>query len=450
MSMLTSRYPTQHRGVSVYDALDAAELTLPEVLDAHGYRTAAFITNPVVSAQKGFDQGFKTFTIIADGTATSTASASLAWLDATPPGRERDPFFLYLHFMEPHWTYSPPQAYADVYAPSLTDDDKAQLNRKIRRAFRKQFKGRLDGLQKLTCDELMYLESMYDGEVAWLDDGLKALFAQLDERHVLDNTIVVITADHGEEFLDHGRLWHGYTLYEECVRVPLIVRLPGQQHGQTFNQMVSLIDLAPSLLDLLGLPPQKTFDEFSFAPMLAPRRSLRQWIDAWRGRTPPERRQVIAQLTEGHGDDVYPRLHASMVIEQATKLLVRNDGTLETYDLAGDPGEAVSKRDWRPDLRAQLLAALRQTEASSEERSRPRDTVTLDDAAKERLAALGYLEPKDDAAAADADAAPVAPAPADAVVGGDQPGITRAACLQAKPATGQSDHGGAAAKPTLF
>ena len=389
MSMFTACLPTRH-GVGFGDRLDPSQPVLAEILAHGGYRTGAFVANPLLSAATGFARGFDAFTVLpgtGGGTAESVRAASLAWLDGS--AGDQKPVFLYLHYMEPHWTYSPPKVYEERFASSpLSGQARAYFMRKLGRLFRQR--SRHEALEAFTCQELESLESLYDAEVAWLDAELGRLLADLDRRHFLDNTIVVITSDHGEEFLDHGYFWHERALYEESVRVPLIIRLPGQGENRIVTRPVSLVDLAPSLLELLGVPPPPALAGHSFAREV----SRSSWLPTsvaklLYGSTASDQ-PIIAQLDWNDSDRRHRYLHTAMVLQDSTKLLVRSDRTVELYNLAQDPGEQLSLPGPAPALQAVLLADLEAAERNAGHHAASQPRLAIDEAARERIAALGY------------------------------------------------------------
>src|SRR5206468_635688 len=163
-----------------------------------------------------------------------------------------------------------------------------------------------------------------------LDARLRVLFAGLERRGVLDKSIVVFTADHGEEFREHGQLAHGTSLYNELIRVPLIVLVPGQRGGRVVRDNVSLVDVAPTLLALLGLPPEPRFEGRSLVPLLT-------------GDAPGA--DVVAELPPISSSPLDLGRHSLALVRGSVKLVVpRKTGFAKMrpmlFDLATDPGEA--------------------------------------------------------------------------------------------------------------
>ncbi|MSR62802.1 MAG: hypothetical protein EXS08_10205 [Planctomycetes bacterium] len=251
-SFLTGTYPCQH-GVyegsardeagAVTDILPASSLTLAEVFEQNGYQTAAFVHNAQLRAGNGFEQGFGTYQQ-ENMDARAIRWRGLDWLDQERGGK---PFFLYLHFLDAHWPYPAPEQWLSRFAS-------AEATAKFRGKDSKALYAAInDGTYQMTSDDRAALEALYDGSLAYLDSELGQFFAGLALRGLDQNTIVCVVADHGEEFGEHGKVGHGHGLWENLLRVPWILHVPGRA-ARRFETPVSLIDLFPTLLAAAGLP----------------------------------------------------------------------------------------------------------------------------------------------------------------------------------------------------
>ena len=323
----------------------ARHATLAARLRAAGYATGAAVSTYVLRAETGIAEGFDAYddslevqesatlgALQRDGAAT--VDAALAWLD----GAAARPFFLWVHLFEPHTPYAPPEPFRSAF-----DDP-------------------------------------YDGEIAAADAQVGRLIAELERRGLYRRALVVVTSDHGEGLGDHGEAEHGILLYRESLHVPLWVKLPdGARAGETVPEPVGLVDVAPTVLELLGLPP---------LPGAAGRSLL----------TPgPADRRLYAET-------FYPRIHLGWselrsLVDSSYQYIEGPDP--ELYDLRRDPGERTNLRERETrELRTRrrqlaqipdnLVAA---APADAEERA--------------RLAALGYLS----GSAADAGAGAPRPDP---------------------------------------
>jgi arylsulfatase A-like enzyme len=392
MSIFTALYPSFHKVEASGVKLDDSVHTLPQILEAAGYTTAGFVTGSFLAASWGFGRGFGIYDIQFADAAEQTKRAML-WLDwyrfhvyrgLAPPR-----FFLFVHYLDPHETYAPPPAYRERFAGGYT--------------------GQLQPSDHLVTvygdkaferpEDFRYAVGLYDGEIAFVDASLKPLFEKLRAMDLEDRTLVVLTSDHGEEFKDHGSMGHKKTLYDEQLRVPLIMRYPGVIEGnQRVSRQVSLVDLQPTILDLVGLEPRGTVQGTSLLAHLALRRPGGQ-------RPPHSPAPVFAEL--GPLGSPWERTFRRRVIRTEQRKLIVNyleDGTVEKelYLLESDAGEKANvyaaQKDG-PEVRALEtgLGAFIQRGRNANTAFRERNRVTevdLPDHVLEQLRALGYLQPR--------------------------------------------------------
>jgi arylsulfatase A-like enzyme len=250
-SFLTGTYPCEH-GVyegsskdvsgSTTDLLPEASFTLAEAFQQAGYRTGAFLYNGQLREGVGFEQGFDTYHE-ERWDAEQLRWQGLDWLDEAQDDR---PFFLYLHFLDAHWPYPVPEAYATRYAPL---ESVAPFYGKDSR----ELVDEINSGRAITAEERAGVEALYDGALSYLDDQLARLWRGLEVRGLDENTIFCVIADHGEEFGEHGRVGHGHGLWEGLLHVPWILRVPGRPAARV-KTPVSLVDLFPTLVTAAGLP----------------------------------------------------------------------------------------------------------------------------------------------------------------------------------------------------
>ncbi|MDX2168151.1 MAG: sulfatase [Deltaproteobacteria bacterium] len=392
-SLFTSRYQSQHRVTSFGSVLAADEQTLAEVLRQHGYATAAFSANFLLQPKLGFDQGFDVYKAMSrpgvgavtgkpkllKARAETINQAVLGWLD----GRQNpaQPAFLYVHYMEPHAPYDPP---ADALARAFGATPQPDLQR-------------INDFMEMpgfTADDEVAAAARlyYDAEVTALDASLRALFAGLEQRGFLRDAVVVLLADHGEELKEHGLLGHHQTLYEEVIRIPLMIQMPGQTTRQDIAAPVETLDIAPTLLARLGIEAPASFVGVSLdrkLPGAAPL-GLRQRLHAWLSPpAAPTPRPVYSELIKDPGT-LRLSQHERAAIDGGNKAIADVDGQTAYYDLQRDPGEtnrdgvAAAPRG----VLDRALAALRRLADGG-------DRVPgggLDEQTKERMRALGYAE----------------------------------------------------------
>ncbi len=268
-SLFTSRYAFD------YYQLPEGEMGIPgrfptiaELLRDQGYATAAVSASPIVRAtpsdhnpSAGFDAGFDVFdeTCLWDTAACVNLKAQQILADL------EEPFFLYLHYMEPHSYYDPPPDYERVFAGAYEGYDFIAAGNPV------PIEDMLfaDGPQLDISDaDIQHLVDLYDDEIRYFDSQFELLGQQLDSSRLLDRTLLLLTADHGEEFMEHGQVGHCRGVWDTLTRVPLIVRLPGGSDGARISAPVQLVDVLPTLLDLLGTPaPDLALEGTSLRPI---------------------------------------------------------------------------------------------------------------------------------------------------------------------------------------
>jgi len=388
-TILSGRYPSSHRTMAKPDVLPDAITTLPEALQARGYTTAGFVTNFNVAPYFNFGQGFDEYHYLepelvlwANDTdsrlslysivrlvserflsknlkvanyyqdAEAVGHAVDGWLDRKPDG----PFFLFAGYMDPHDPYfAHPYDGTAVARVAMPHPSPSQAER---------------------------LEGLYDGEVRFWDHHFGRLIESLKRRGLYEDTLIVVTADHGEEFAEHGGFWHGTTLYDEQVHVPLVVRLPGgEQSGTTINDWVRHVDIAPTILRFAhgrtaeGMQGGDLFDA--------------------------GRRPVFAE--EDHEGN---RLMSVRVPGQQGqsdyKLIVANEGNprglspTELYDVVRDRHERHDLARGEAERVATARRVLEQSARTSARGAVDAQTHALDDNAAARLRSLGYAGDGDD------------------------------------------------------
>ncbi len=304
---LTSFEASTHGTTHFTKRLSDGFETLPERLRDAGYDTAGFSTNFLFSRRYGLRQGFihfdETLARSSDPERLETgeplADRGVQWIRWKAESSDDAPWLLWLHFFDPHWEYVPHEGITERFGTERVD--------------------------------------LYDGEVAFTDLQVGRVLDALEEGGLADDTIVVLFSDHGEEFEDHGMTLHGHTLFGELVRVPLIVRAPGFTPRRVAGN-VGLVDLLPTLIELVGLAP----------PPTAGGRSL---VPAMRGATLPER----ATLLELHR----ATRPLSGLVEGPWKLIRATNPPEETlFHLGDDPGETADRRASDADVGDRMSARL--------------------------------------------------------------------------------------------
>lgn len=265
----TSQQPDPHPGeLSFASRLPGDRLTLAELVSGQGIHSAGFVANAMAGRALGFDRGFAEFhELFGDPELGSRAEV----FRRVVPGflaRNRDRrFFAYLHYREPHFPYDPPPPFDSKFGSGGPLPEAAPRDRDWYVSVNR-------GATRPAAGEIEQLVRLYDGNLAYVDREIGALRRALEEAGLWDRTTLVIASDHGEQLFEHGYISHSGQVYEESVRVPLIVRLPGglAPRGARIRELVSLADLAPTIADLMGVlgrgGSDQAFDGQSLVPAM--------------------------------------------------------------------------------------------------------------------------------------------------------------------------------------
>lgn len=254
-TMFTGLYPGTHGAQCMtFTALPSAAQTLPEILSMNGYRTAGFTGGAQLGRFFGFSQGFEAYNDEGGGF-LETWPRARQWLDTNSVEK----FFLFLHTFDTHHPYKPPAPFNTMFSKDYDGPLENFIPIELLEAIN-------SGEIKVTEADRKHISAVYDGAIRYTDGYIGKITAYLKEHNLLDNTIVILTSDHGEEFNEHGVMgMHAHTLYNELLHVPLIIRLP-KGAPANISQRVGLVDLVPSLLDYAGISyPPEAFEGTSFA-----------------------------------------------------------------------------------------------------------------------------------------------------------------------------------------
>ncbi|MFZ0544628.1 MAG: sulfatase [Candidatus Promineifilaceae bacterium] len=396
--MITSSYASMYGGC--LGVLSPTRPSPVEQLSQQGYATAAFSSNPHISKQFGYDRGFDTFVdlipqatdpwlrSVTGGQAllrspiTHTISDLLGknlapapvyvpaedvtnslcnWLNQTTA-----PFFAWAHYMDVHWPYhldktlTSPQKLAHAWQ-DLAHYHEASWN----------------GAPFTTAHRDHYI-GLYEQALSYLDEEIGRLLTHLESDSRFSNTVIIVVADHGEEFLDHGRWGHWENnLYDEIVRVPLLIRLPGQAHPQTIEHQVRTLDLMPTLLDLAGCAPLPEAEGTSLRPL-------------WSGEeTEYPIEEAICEMWRDPWHRIAIRTEKNKYIWDS-----RQPDQPELFDLINDPFERNNVAASHPELlgRFQEKVDVHLQHINDSQRAEAVPEPEMDEAILHRLRGLGYIE----------------------------------------------------------
>lgn len=389
MSVMTSQYPQVHGVTDDQFRLREAATTLAETLSWGGYKSAAFVSWVYLGEAFGFAQGFEEFTPLIDRSRLRMASgggafraervsnAAIRWIRRGQP----DPFFLFVHYFDPHMDYDPPAPY-DLF-------------------FDSDYAGEADGTHRWASRYIAtvrpkhtavdprdkrHMRALYDGEIRYTDAQVARLLQAIDAAVGLDDCLVVLMSDHGEEFNDHGSMeGHGWTLYDEILHVPLIFRLPGRARaGTVIDGPVELLDIAPTILEIAGISAPSSFQGRSLAGLIHASEQ-----------SPPgplvfaahSRFNIVKHSVRGPR---YKLIHTEDTGVNSFGVTIQPG--FEFYDLREDPGELENLYDEASPLVRHFEPKLREFSSGrpAEAEEAPRVQLPAEDI--ELLRSLGYVE----------------------------------------------------------
>jgi len=384
-TILTGLYPTSHSAVRKPDIMPDAVTTLAERLSEAGVYTAGFANHINVAPPFNFQQGFQEYHYLSPDYFfhANASSAQLAYYNILRKVREKflsrkkwvqhyyqeaevvngkarewlaqhgkqGGYFLFLHYMDPHDPYFEHPYHGVGYARVQLPNPDPEL--------------------------APVLEQTYRGEVAYLDRKLGELFDWMKEQGLYESTAIVLTADHGEEFYEHQGWWHGTTMYEEQLRVPLIIKLPGVNlGGLRADMMVNSIDIAPTVMEMLQLQP----------PAELPGRSLLSV-----GGFGLQGRTVFAE-GDFEGNVLACARAKDWKLIRANKENPRGLPPLGLFDMIGDPGETRNVAEGHPDKVAELDRVIKGTLTQAKARAVEGQTTELGEDEIDALRSLGYIQ----------------------------------------------------------
>lgn len=353
-SLLTSRYPREVGVRQLPRALTSETRTLAHVLSERGYWTEAIFSNRFICSRYGHHLGFDHYDeryLSKHGMVSSHLITDLA-LERVREADPDRPLFLYVHYFDPHYDYVLQPGFelgAGDYGTGVGQRSMSFFGLRTQPA--------------VTEWDMVRARALYDSEIAFTDHHVGRLLTGLRALGRFDDAVVIVVADHGEEFLDHGDIGHSLTLYEEVVRVPLLIKAPGQRAAKVVDDPVALLDVAPTALDLAGLSPEARFRGAS----------LREGSHGF----------PIFTSTFHYSDEI------SVILGQHKAIVDYDKHTFMLFDLQTDPFEQRSLVAERPELAASLLQQVEDWNEGPFEFDRAQ-RVNLSEEEKAVMRALGY------------------------------------------------------------
>ena len=412
-SFLTSLYPTTHGIAAIPDRLPASVTTVADVYRAAGYATVSYssvvFTGQLTNLHKGFEE-VNEATSQSDPAYTSKSAREYVdrasdWIDAHKDG----PFFVYLHVFDPHPPYEPRHPYESTWAdPAKRDEHITQRN-----ALRKTIKeptmasrgmATIQEMKAAGVDPATYLaydEDWYDGSIRALDAEIARLFERLRADGLSDTTAVIFMSDHGEEFHDHGRMWHGQSAYGELAHVPLLIRWPGHvPAGRKVDDVVESIDIMPTVLDfsqlphpngiqgqtlvpLLDMPGDRKAAPFQRRPAITEKPSLREAREA----PDPNNERDVSWVSFAINDGEWKLIHHTIrpAGRPEFELFDAKRDPLDQHDVAAEHADVVQRL-------AKALDGWHQMALAAKLKPDAETTKTMTPEQLQKLRSLGYVK----------------------------------------------------------
>lgn len=415
-SMLTGLYPSQH-GAMGKNKIRKAVPTLAEKLMNNGYITAGFVNNSQVGELVGLNRGHQTFNELWKGIASKTIidrgmryvyRKAIKTLHRSDKGAGKTirhvkswlkdnvhcdvPFYLFIHFIEPHNPLNPPNPFRSKF---LKEVSRNGYNKNIVKLVANNPLICLSDDIKPSPVDMNLIRALYDAEIAYTDYKIKELMNYLKELKVYDNTLIIITSDHGEHFGEHGLYSHVASLYEPVLHVPLIMRYPNVfKRGIRDIHIVQTIDIFPTVMEIIQINDDN-FKSNSIGRSLVNAGSTVPYHDyiiaEWEGRIPEFVEDRIGKKDENIDWDRFTK-KLTMIREDNYKYILGSNGSEELYDLASDRAEiknlVLERKDVVEDLRQKLCVwekNMKSTKIEEEEQS------LMDEQVIKNLKVLGYM-----------------------------------------------------------
>ena len=372
-SLFTSLYPYQH-GVygdtvdgTTSDILGEGETTLAEVLLRDGFSTAAWVHNPHLRSNMGFSQGFIEYDDRPAGMENINKRFS-RWISQVG---NKHKFFAYIHYLDLHDPYRPKPPYDTMYG--VYSDVYSGIDFKNWGAYLAEIRENKRRLDKKDVDQLL---AYYDGQLTYIDSQVGLLLEYLKREGLYDNSLIIITADHGDGFMEHGFISHSYKPYDELLRVPLIIKFPHSEYGgKVVNSQVRLIDVMPTILDILGV---KTESKLSGLSLLG-------YVDDDGNK---DRKVNFPDYSISEHNT--RRISFVAIRTEKYKYIYYPDGEAEFYDLSADPKEQNNIMKMKPSeadgLHKMALSVAQNRKVGNTGK------VVLDKKTVDELKALGYVQ----------------------------------------------------------
>ena len=370
-SIMTSLYPSSHGVTEIKDSLSEEHVTLAELLRREGYATGAFTDGAFLRKRFGLNQGFDLY----DGERRVGIKEILPKVKKWLEEHKSTPFFLFIHCYDIHAPYDPPPPYDSIFQDFTYTGNLSPSTETI-------WSATWEGL-KINDEDARYFMALYDGGIRYTDEKIGELLSYLRDSGLEKQSLIIITSDHGDEFLEHGRLGHQQLYYRPNLHVPLIVRVPGLPKKEIrIRELVQSIDLMPTILELAGLPVHPNVQGRSLLPL------MKRYKNVFN--------RSLAKVFQSFVKDsqlsysMEPRFKLYSIITEGYQLIYNMDAnSIKLFNLERDPLAQNNIAKHQDDTVQQLLEDLKNFNAVKPDSKAP--GMFLDEQTREQLEALGYI-----------------------------------------------------------
>jgi len=383
-SFITSRYPyhfinnqdqtfinIDQAGKYKYTYLGIPDniISLPEILKQEGYNTHAITASPIVKSKPlnkerfgSFAKGYDTFDEECFNKEAECLNKKAFEILENEKG---NPFFLYIHYMEPHGPYNPPEDFKKIYSDREYDGQFQEVNDRNPKLLEKMY--REDRLDEITEKETQFLIDGYEDEIAYFDSQFRIFMQKIEKMGISNNTMIIIASDHGEEFLEHDRASHCHTVYDPVIKVPLIMKIPEVEDIRR-DKLVQNLDIVPTILDYLDIDYKDyNFDGKSLRPMIEDDVNINEY--------------GYASQNEFRSINSNKYMFIKDIVSNSSEL----------YDLKNDPEEQEDLSETRTKISTRMQTDLYTWLLELEGSVSSEDSIQNAEKIEEELLALGYL-----------------------------------------------------------
>lgn len=409
-SMLTGLYVSEH-GVYGENRLSDHIPTIAEKLKEYGYKTAGFINNSQVGTLVGFDKGHDIFVEVWKGVKSESTVKKIAqgiarrvkeklgyedmgakrtnklfteWLEKRIDKNKA--FYAFLHYVEPHNPLNPPRPYKNKYIKPLKNVDM----QKVKKVAQNPLICFVEDLN-VNHEETEVLKSLYDGEIAYIDSKIGEVMQMLKENDCYDDTMIIITSDHGEHFGEHNLWSHAASLYNEVLHIPLVIKFPkGMEYIQEVNNYTQLVDIFPTVMEIADINEKENRNS---GISLVYRKDKNKFHDCvfaeWEGRVPYFVKSRLNDLPLHVNLNKFTN-KMQMIICEKYKYISKSDGQEELYDLSSDIIEHNNLISQYQDIAARMKIKLAEWQSAGN-REIVKEQSLMDEETRKNLERLGYM-----------------------------------------------------------